>query len=831
MRTRLPVLLALGISSLFVGTEKSGETAERVPVKTESVGIGEPTRLEIYPRRFRLGAKRRSVQLVVTGHYADGTTRDLTRDCRWKIADESVVEVTGGVARPLADGLTEVRAVGGDREAVALIEVSGQSQADPVSFHFETLAALSKQGCNAGACHGSPSGKGGFRLSLRAFDPSLDQLTLIREIYNRRVDLLQPESSLILLKPLGRVPHGGGTRLRESDVAYDLLRDWIAEGCVIDKPDAPSLQGIEIYPPSGRELRFPVRSQQITVFAKFSDGTVRDITELAVFTSSDETVATIDAHGVVVGHDRGEIAVMVRYLDQIETVDVTFIRDVEGFAWKAPEPSSHEASRYIDELVFKKLKKLQYLPSEIGTDDEFLRRSYLDVIGTLPSLAAVKRFHDDERPDKRSRLVDELLERPGYAAFWATKWGDVLRLTRKTVTPDGAHKYYTWLVQSFARNQPYDEFARELLTASGSTYSNPAANYYRTSTDAADAAESTAQVFLGFRLACAKCHNHPFERWTQDNYYGMTAFFNRVKRKPGSRKDEIVVWVERRGEVTQPRTKKTMPPWLPLIGDATVSGDDDRREALAEWMTRTENPFFATVEVNRIWYHLMGKGIVDPVDDFRDSNPPSNAELLAALASDFRESGFDRKHILRTILNSRTYQLSSTKNDFNRDDTRFFSHAYPRLLGAEQLLDGICHVTGVGQRFGELPPGTPATQLPSPDPKIEFLKVFGQPERQTVCQCERQTETNLSKALQMFNGSLIHGKLRDGNNRIRRAIREKKTDDDIVTELYLAAFCRQPRAEELDAAKRYLEKKDKREEALEDVCWALLNSNEFLFQH
>ena len=818
VRTRLHALIApLMISSLLAGAPRSQETAGLEPIE-----IGEPRRLEIHPQRFRLDGRRRRLQLVVTGHYADGTTRDLTHACHWQIADESVVEIDRGVARPVADGVTEVRATGGGLEAVSLIEVDGQSRDDPVSFRFETLAALSKQSCNSGACHGSPSGKGGFRLSLRAFDPPLDQLTLIRESYGRR---------LILLKPLGHVPHGGGIRLRRSDVAYSTLHDWIAEGCRVDGPEAPTLQDIEIYPPSGREVRHPERSQQLLVLATFSDGAVRDITDLAVYSSSEEAIATIDAHGLLVGHDRGEIAVMVRYLDRIESVNVTFVRDVEGFAWEAPGPSTHEPSRYIDELVFKKLKKLQYVPSEICTDDEFLRRVHLDVIGTLPSLAEVRRFHEDGRPDRRTRLIDELLDRPAYAAFWATKWGDLLRLTSKAVTAEGAHKYYGWLVQSLARNQPYDDFARDLLTASGSTYSNPAANYYRTATDAADAAESTAQVFLGFRLACAKCHNHPFERWTQDNYYGMTAFFNRVKRKPGGRKDELVVWVDRRGEVTQPRTKKRMAPWLPLVGDAVVAEEDDRRDALAEWLTREENPFFATVEVNRIWYHLTGKGIVDPVDDFRDSNPPSNAELLAALANDFRESGFDRKHMLRTILNSRTYQLSSTQNTLNRDDTRFFSHAYPRLLGAEQLLDAICHVTGVGQKLGQLPAGTPATQLPSPDARIEFLEVFGQPKRQTVCQCERQTETNLSKALQMFNGSLIHGKLRDDGNRIRRAIREQRSDDDIVSELYLAAFCREPSAEELAAARHHLETKEKREEGLEDICWALINSNAFLFQH
>jgi hypothetical protein len=504
------------------------------------------------------------------------------------------------------------------------------------------------------------------------------------------------------------------------------------------------------------------------------------------------------------------------------------VRDVAGFAWSNPHPDN-----YIDELVDAKLQQLKYLPSEKCTDDEFLRRVYLDTIGVLPTIDETQTFLADPAADKRGQLIDALLERPEYARFWALKWGDLLRMTKKTVGASGVFKYHQWLLRSFEENQPYDEFAREVLTASGSTLANPPANFYRTTADVNDAVESIAQVFLGARLQCAKCHNHPFERWTQDNYYGMASFFNRVQRKTAGRTDEVFIYATRSGEVTQPRTGEVMKPWLPVKGEIEPPADADRRGAFAEWLVQPDNPFFAKVEANRIWAHLFGRGIIDPPDDFRESNPPSNKALLDALANDFAEHNFDRKHLIRTILNSRTYQASSRPNEFNKDDVKFFSHYQPRLLSAEQLLDAICQLTGVPEKFGPLPADVKATQLPSPDmADNEFLKVFGQPERQTVCECERGDDSNLGQALQLFNGPLVHGKLRSESNRFRQLLAAGKSDDEIIRTLYLAAVCRQPSDGELQASLAHVAgKPDKRIEALEDVCWAILNTNEFLFQH
>jgi uncharacterized protein YdbL (DUF1318 family) len=600
-----------------------------------------------------------------------------------------------------------------------------------------------------------------------------------------------------------KVPHGGGLRLTTHDASYEILRDWIAEGTRQDPADQPRCVKLEVFPPSGRVLMEPAHTQQMAAFAHFSDGSVRDVTHLAIFSSSDEGVAEVSTAGLVVGRDRGESAIAVRYLEHVESCFLTFVKDIPGFVWNDPP-----VNNYVDELVYAKLRKLKYQPSETCTDDEFQRRVYLDVIGVLPTVEEAKAFLADADPDKRRKLIDALLERPEYAKFWALKWGDVLRLTVGQVGPDGVYKYHRWVERAVAENMPYDEFARELLTATGSTLTNPPANFYRTAADANDCVETVAQVFLGARLQCAKCHNHPFERWTQDNYYGMAAFFNRIQRKASPRPNDMVIWVSRNGEVTQPRTGRQMKPWVPVRGELDVPAEDDRRQALVEWLTSPGNTYFGRIEVNRIWSQLFGRGIVDPPDDFRDSNPPCNEELLNTLAKDFAEHKFDRKHVLRTILNSRTYQSSFRPNEWNESDEKYFSHQQPRMLSAEQLLDAICHVTGLPETFGSLPSSTRATQLPAPDlVKHEFLKAFGQPERQTVCACERTTESNLGMAIQFFNGPLIYEKLRSEANRFRQLASSGRSPEEIIQELYLAALSRPPAAEEMQAAVAHIDAK------------------------
>ena len=798
------MLLIVGLAGALVAAQQVCVASELEPIE-----VGQPKSIEVFPPAVQLNGVREQMQLVVSGLYTDGSVQDLTRVAEISSTNAAIVEAEGTVLHPRGDGTADVVVRVAGLESSISVSVRGQTKSQPVSFQYGTLPALSKQGCNSGACHGSPSGKGGFRLSLRAFDAELDKLTLIHEDYGRRSNPLNPDESLLLLKPMMRVPHGGGLKLRPTDPAYREIRDWIAEGCQVDREGSPRCTKLEVYPPTGRLLKRPAHTQQLCVLAHFSDGSIRDVTQLAVYSSSDDEVASVDERGFVVGKDRGEAAIIVRYLEFIESRFITFVRDIEGFAWTNPSTNN-----YVDELVDAKLKQLQFLPSDACTDAEFIRRVSLDTVGLLPTVEQVDAFLNDSSPNKRAKLVDRLLDQPEFAKFWALKWGDVLRMTSKQVGGDGVYKYHRWVERAIADNMPYDEFARHLLTASGSTLTNPPANFYRTATDTNDCVESISQVFLGARLQCAKCHNHPFERWTQDNYYGMAAFFNRVQRKKTPRADELVVWVDHTGEVTQPRTGQQMKPWLPMQGDVENPEVDDRRTLFADWLTQPDNPFFGKIEVNRIWSQLLGKGIVDPPDDFRDSNPPSNAALLDALAEDFAEHGFDRKHVIRAILNSRTYQASFEPNEFNRDDTKYFSHYQPRLLSAEQLLDAICHVTAVPETFASLPPGTKATQLPAPDlVKHEFLKIFGQPERQTVCACERTSESNLGMAIQFFNGPLIYNKLRDGKNRFRNLIDLENSNEQIISQLHMAAVCRTPTEKELAASLSHIVTKDEQSAA------------------
>ncbi len=787
-------------------------------------------RIEVFPSSFKLTSSRSEMHLVVTGHYAGGITRDLTHSAKFTSSDDAIVHIDGAAVAPVSDGTATITVSVDGKRCTAKAIVSDAKRVEPVPFKYGALVALTKQGCNQGACHGSPSGKGGFRLSLRAYDPPFDTSTVIREGMNRRVNILEPEQSLLLRKPLMQVSHAGGKRLNTKDASYAILRDWIAEGCNDDPADAAQCVRIEVFPKQ-RVLVEPAREQQYLVLAHFSDGSVRDVTEVAQFSSSDDNVGMVDEHGLVTCSNRGETAVLVRYLEIMQTAQLTYLKPVDSFQWSPPPENN-----FVDKHVLAKLQRLEILPSDLCSDEEFVRRVYLDVLGKLPTVDEAQAFFDgkydgDKHDDRRARLIDDLLARPAYAEYWGQRWADLLRVRKAKMSSAGVSKFHQWLVRAVGDNMPYDEFAKALLTADGSSYANPPANYYRAAADVNDCTETTSQLFLGVRIQCAKCHNHPFERWTQDNYYGIAAFFNRVERKKTTNKDEMIVWVSRSGEVTQPRTGKQMRPWLPAAGEVDLPGDADRREALVDWLLTRDNSFFARMQVNRLWGYVMGRGIVDPVDDFRDSNPPSNPELLDALAKDFVEHGYDCKHTLRVILNSRTYQLSSRTNEFNKDDAKYFSHAKARLIPAEPLLDAICQVTGVCQAFAGMPEGTQATQMPSPDIDMDFLKTFGQPARESACQCERSSDSNLSQALEVINGPLLHDKLRDAKNRFRSMLAAGDTDEAIVERLYLAALSRKPTPKELAAALEHVRSSDDRARGFEDVCWALLNANEFLFQH
>jgi hypothetical protein len=797
--------------------------------------VGEVVRLEVFPPQLELTGPQSTAQLVVTGHRANGEVVDVSSAASFAPEEPEVLKVSAsGRVTSKAEGETKLKVSFGGVSKTLTVRASGQQNAHAVSFEHETLPALAKAGCSGGACHGSPHGKGEFRLSLFGFEPAFDRKSLVKESQSRRVNTIKPADSLLLRKPTMQIPHAGGRRLKVGDELYSLLHDWIGDGCPVDPPDAACV-GIEVHPSVNRVLRFPASNQQFSVRARFADGSVRDVTHLSQFSLSDPNIASASASGLIAGVKRGETAVIVRYLEFIETPLLTFVEDVDNFAWNNPPTFN-----YVDEKVDQKLKQLQYQPADVCSDETFVRRVYLDVIGTLPTIEEVDGFLAVQSSGKRQRLIDELLDRPEYALFWAQKWGDLLRVSRKQIGLDSVFKFSQWLRAAVSHNMPYDQFARELLTASGSTITSPAGNYYRTAGETLDAMESTAQLFMGTRIQCAKCHNHPFERWTQSNYYGLASFFNRIERQKTDRPEEVILWSRSTGEVHHPADGRVMKPWVPVTGDLEIANTADRRAALAEWLTSPDNPFFARVEVNRIWAQVMGRGIVEPFDDFRDSNPPANAQLLEALAEDFIDHGFDRDHILRTILNSRTYQADSRPNELNREDNKYFSHYMPRQLTAEQLVDSLGQVAGKPKQFGLVAPDTKATWLPAPDLRphdrsrlgeVDFLKVFGQPERQSVCECDRGDDSSLGQALELLNGSFMNKLLTDGNNRLHQYVRTGRPTKEAIIELYRLALSRYPSESELNHSLTYAESHADKARALEDICWAIVNKDEFLFQH
>jgi hypothetical protein len=804
------------------------EPAERATL------VGTPAQLLVEPASVSLVGPHSHRQLVVTGKYADGSMRDLTALCEFSSEQAAVasVDATGYVSAK-QNGATQLLIKAGTLTTKIAVTVKDTDKAVPTSFRNDVIAAFNVGGCNSGACHGTPSGKGGFKLSLRGFDPEADFQQLTRDVLGRRTSRLDANTSLILLKGLGRVPHEGGQRFQPNSVSANTVHRWLSEGLQDDPAKLPSVTKVEVVPGS-RVQNAPGRFQQLAVLATFSDGSTRDVTRLSVFTSSDTNVADVGVNGLVEFKGTGETAIQARYLLELVTIRLTYLEPRKDFVWNNPKENN-----YIDKHVFAKLKMLSIVPSGLCTDDEFLRRAYLDVIGIMPTAEEVKKFLADKSPDKRAKLVDELLERPEFADFWTMKWSDVFRSSRKTIQVKGTHLFQNWLRTRIKEDVGFDRVVRDLLVAKGSSTANPAASYYRIARDAQNLAETTAQLFFGIRMQCAKCHNHPFERWTQDDYYSTAAWFARVRQKndprdpsniPGQPGVEIV-YTDRSGEVTQPRTGKVIAPKFLGAEIPVIPAGKDRREIMADWVTGTKNPFFAKNVVNRVWYHLLGRGIVDPVDDFRDSNPSANDELLEALAKNFAENKFRFKPLIRDIVNSRTYQLSAKTTSTNKDDNKYFSRTMTKLLPAEVLLDAICQTTEMPEKYAGMPAGTRAVQLPDGDANHPFLKTFGQPARELACECERESDSNLAQALQLINGPTVNDKLRAPNNRVGRLLTKKTTDREMLDELYMSTLSRTPTEEDVKSALEYLTKASDKRKAWEDIHWALLNTKEFLFRH
>lgn len=718
--------------------------------------------------------------------------------------------------------------------------VSPAAAAD-VSFRNDVMAVLSKAGCNAGVCHGNAHGKGGFKLSLRGEDPPRDFRALTRGMNNRRTNVVQPDRSLVLLKPTMQIAHEGGKRFDEKSLQYHILRTWIAAGTPRDPPSTPRLTSLAVSPKQ-KYLVDPEKTFSLRVTAKFSNGSRKDVTRLAVYEPAAQN-AEVSADGKVTRLAFGENTITVRYLDRQVPVRVAFIPARPGFVWKAPRPAN-----FIDRHVFRKLKALRMNPSPVAGDTVFLRRAYLDLLGILPTASEARRFVADKDPQKRAKLVDRLLKRPEFADYWALKWSDLLRNEEKTLDRKGVQNFYKWIRNSIATGKPLNRFARELISSRGSTYKRPASNFYRAMRDPFTRGEATAQLFLGIRLQCAKCHNHPFDRWTQDDYYGWANNFARVKYKvlKNKRRDkndkhefdgEQIVYMAKKGDVTNPRIERSTPPRF--LGDGAKQPDagKDRLEQLAAWVADPHNERFAKTQANRIWFHLLGRGIVDPIDDFRATNPPANPELLDALAQDFAAHKFDLRHLIRAIVTSKTYQLSSRPNDTNRDDATNFSHAAVRRLTAEQTLDALSQVTGVPVEFNGYPLGTRAGQIAGvravrrrdkrPSEGDQFLKLFGKPPRLQSCECERSDDATLNQTFELVSGPLLERMLSDPKNRPGRLLRANRSDASRVTELYWTALTRPPTSSELKATLQLLRTAKDRRQTFEDVLWALVNSNEF----
>jgi hypothetical protein len=725
--------------------------------------------------------------------------------------------------------------------ALAAFFGSPPLRAGPVSFRNEVMAVLSRGGCNQGACHGNQNGKNGFKLSLRGEDAEFDYASLTRDMLGRRTNPLRPEQSLLLLKPSASIPHEGGKRFGKDSLEYAILAGWINEGLPRDSAESPVLRAV-VVSPFEKIVFDPLDRVSLQVQAIFSDGSVRDVTRLATFELSNE-IATVTPKGLVQRQQMGETTILVRYLDQRATLQLAFVPARPGFSWHAVSETN-----YIDRLVFAKLRALRMEPSSLCPDHIFLRRAYLDALGILPTADEARNFLQDTRSDKRPRLIEELLKRPEFADFWALKWSDLLHNEEKVLDAKGVQVFHQWIRQWFADGKPLNEFARQLIAARGSTYANPPANFYRALRDPLARAETTAQVFLGIRLQCAKCHNHPFDRWTQNDYYSLAAFFARVDYKivENRRQDKLdkhqfdgdqIIYLNRTGVVEHPRTHEIMGPHYLEAAPSRWSHDGDRLQSLADWVADPHNPFFARAQVNRIWYHLFGRGIAEPNDDFRATNPPANGPLLEALAHDFAEHRFDVRHMVRTTMNSRTYQLAASPNDTNRDDEANFSHALIRPLQAEQLLDALSTALEAPVRFNGYPLGTRAGQLAgvrrSRESKLRptegevFLQRFGKPDRLLSCECERSEDATIGQAFQMLTGALVNEMLTKKDNRIGRLLAQGKSDQEIVEELYLASLCRLPTALEMRTTTALIALATERRAALEDVAWGLLSAKEF----
>ena len=793
--------------------------------------------ITVLPKAVELNGPQARQRLLAEAT-VDGHQEDWTGTVTWSSSDPTVATVDrGGKVTPVHDGQVTITATAQGRSASATVQVKGSQAPFTWGFRNDVVPVLSKMGCNSGACHGALAGKNGFKLTLRGYDPIIDYDTLTRQALGRRVSLSEPAKSLMLLKPTFTVPHGGGKRFAVDSLEYQIISGWIAAGAPAPTDSDPRVTGLIVYPASAT-LK-PGASQQLVVQAKYSDGQVRDVTRWVKFSSSDEGVATVDDSGRAKMNGSGEAAITLWYSSRVlySRLSVPYPNQV------APETyTQFRRHNYIDDLVLAKLRSLHIAPSPECDDSTFIRRAYLDSAGILPTSEEIEDFLADKSPDKRLKLIDQLLGREEFVDYWAYKWSDLLLVSSRKLRPTAMWGFYKWIRESVKEDKPWDQFAYEIFTSSGDTRQNGALNYFVLHKNPIDIAENATEAFMGNRITCARCHNHPLEKWTQTQYYEFVNQFSRIGLKNGSSPGDVVVFAKQTGDVNHPRLLKPLPP-TPLDGTPMpLDSPADRRVHFAKWLISPKNTYFARSLVNRVWANFMGRGLVDPVDDVRATNPASNEELFAALSKDFVESGYDVKRLIRTIMNSEAYQLSSAANATNPSDNKYYSKYIIKRLPAEVLLDAMSQVTDVPTRFAGYPVGTRALQLPDTQVKSEFLAAFGRPKRIICDAAERSSEPSISQALHVINGDSLNRKLSAPLGYPALAIRLGLSDSRILDHLFLSAYARYPRDSEkqpLLAALRQARvttgppevQRQARQQALEDMMWAMLTSKEFLFNY
>jgi hypothetical protein len=791
-----------------------------------------PGSIVVQPAAIEIRHQRHPQALQVLGSSADGFSLDLSAQAKYASADAKIATVTtDGWVHPVASGQTQVTInVAGVTKTVA-VKVDLPAKEPAMSFRNEVMPVLSKGGCNSGGCHGYSLGKNGFKLSLRGADPAPDYYFITKDSMSRRVNFQNPEASLLLAKALGDAPHEGGVRFARNTLSKQILEKWIRQGTPSDLADKTQVVSVKLVP--DKLVLQPGQKHRLQLLATYDNGITRDVTRLGILTANATQFADVEGEGIVVAIDPGETAIVGRFERVFAATSVIVLNPNPKFI-ATPAP----ADSFIDKHVIDKLNRLKITPSGLASDEEFLRRVYLDLIGIQPKPDEIKAFLADKDAKKRDKVIDALFERPEFVDHWSLKWGDLLQNSRTTASQQSVYLFREFIRSAIASNMPMDEFTRKILTAHGGAGDDPASVYFAISKDTNDTLERATQVFCGVRMLCARCHSHPLENWTQADYYGLASFFNQVSvradvRAPqGTQNAKLIQLNLAAGFSLNPRSGKLQPPRFLGGEEPKLAANADRREAYAAWLTSPKNKFFARGMVNRYWSYFFHRGIIEPVDDVRSTNPPINPELLDALTKDFVDHKFDVRHLMKRIVTSATYQRSSIPNASNKHDEQNFSHSIPRRIPAEALMDTLIQATGVGENFPGAPGGFRAAQLPDANSENAFLRLFGKSQRMEACECERDNGSNMLQALHFLNGKAIQARVQNPGGRTAQLLGRKLSDKELVTEIYLWSVARHPNDAELKVGQEFLKTHaERRPEAAQDLFWALLNSRDFILVH